>query len=258
MKTKEERELLRNKFNFFVENYTEGVEEIRKKIGIDSSGTLNSFRSPTLKQSISQPYIESFEKHYQIPTTIWEKKFPFNKEKINRTIERYRKELEQKSTIPTSSIYHNPFESIVSDKTKRKLLKILQGRWYVYIHKEESDDIWIVELNIDEWGIVTYPNNNGKGFVNIRPRSSYIEKTTALNETTVLIRFSNKNISYKIFYASVNTIDMGDGKPILNFAFFARKEYLEEEAKEILGSYKQSQLKLDLKFHQRVAKEHQY
>lgn len=72
MKTKEEREVLQCKFDFFVKNYTASVEEIRKKIGIDSAGTLNSFRSTKLKSSISQLYMESLEKHYHLPPKVLE------------------------------------------------------------------------------------------------------------------------------------------------------------------------------------------
>jgi len=257
MTDEEKKELLRRKFCFFVKNYAESKAEIKDKIGIKTIGILTNFCLKDNPANLSQVYMEAFERHYQIPLNIWKKRFPYDEEKMHKEIEKYRKELQKKKKLLLSD-YHNPFESMVSDKKKKEILNTLKGKWYVYVHKEESDDIWIVELHIDEWGIVTYPHNNGKGFVNIRPRSSYIEKITALNETTVLIRFDNDKISYKIFYASVNTIDMSEGKPILNFIFFARKEYTKEEAKKILSSYKKSQLKLNLEFHTKIVNEQQY
>ena len=282
MKTKEERELLQYKFDFFVKNYTEGVEEIRRKIGIDSAGTLNSFRSLKFKSSISKIYMESLEKHYHIPLKFWDKHIPCNEKKLKEIIDNYQQDLKEKKEEEkeNSELLKKLKEEVLLLKKKNKVLKEAQtkislnldtnffkkdidlqnkllGEWNTHLYSstyERTKKIHIFKTYFQENNSVfDVYKNNGKFFIG--EHQTIVFKKTPNEKNFSLIVFQNNNITYKVVIFAIISIQNGTHEEMMQYGFYSKKEYSYEETKKILGEVNNLQLKLDLDFARRIRDE---
>ena len=97
MKADEEKELLRCKLEYIIKNYTDGAEDVKKIIGIRSVGTINNFISKKPKSAtISQLYMESLERKFNIPLKIWENNISCTEKILKHEIDKYRANLKVK------------------------------------------------------------------------------------------------------------------------------------------------------------------
>jgi len=282
MKTKEERELLQSKFNFFVENYTNSMEEVKQKIGIDSVGTLNSFRSSKSKASISKIYMESLEKHYHLPLKFWNKNIPYNEENLRKIITDYQKDLKKKKEQEKENfellkklqeevlILKKRNQSLEEAQTRTtlnlngdlfkedtNLLNNLLGEWHTHLYSstyERTGKIHIFETYFQENNIVfDVYKNSGKFFIG--EHQTIVLKKTHNEKNFSLIVFQNNNVTYKVVIFAIVSIQNGTHEEMMQYGFYSKKKYSYEETKKILGEINKLQLKLDLDFARRIRDE---
>ena len=191
--------------------------------------------------------MESIERHYQIPISIWEHTVTLNE--VNKAIESYRASLkEQMISFDTQDkIFEN----------NDKVFNNLKGVWYAYLYPsnpnsaKETEGIWIVETTIhDDYSVVDYWGNSG--YLKIGKNQSLIIKEPYENSDLTVIRFSNRHVSFEHFRFTIVSNQNGTIHEMVNFGFYARKKYSPQEAKEILGNIEKVQLKLDSNFEKRL------
>lgn len=266
MKEHEKREQLRLKFDFFVEHYTNGIDEIKNKIGIKSAGTLNSFRSPTSSSRISQPYMETIERHFDVPISIWQTNVPYDKNKLDEEIVRFRKDLEkqrkkekvmlklfekhQNSTKnkKQSSIIENLFPK------NQRVWSNLRGDFYAYMygsHVFNGDrEIKCIKTTFhDDFQVIDQHKN--KGVVLLGDSQGIILKKTNAGHFSIIV-FPTKQVTYGTFRFNIISIQNGTDHEMANWGFYSKMKLSIKEAKEILGKKDKVQLKLDLEFAKRV------
>ena len=246
MKEHEKRELLRCKFDFFVENYTNGIEEIKNKIGVKSAGTLNSFRSPSSKAQISRLYMEAIERHFDIPVAMWESSVPCDKDRLKKKISDFQKK-SKKEQEHTGSLF-------MEDK---RLQNNLIGEWNTHLYSsiyKDTGKIHIFKTYFKENSeVVDYHNNRGKFFIG--ENQTVVIKKSPNEKNFSIILFPNIDVTYKIVHFSIISIQNGTSDEMLQYGFYSKKEYSLTDVKRILGEIDSVQLRLDMGFAKRVRAE---
>ena len=242
MKAKEERELLGYKFNFFVENYTDGVEEIRDKIGIKSSGTLNSFRSRNAKTQISRLYMEAIERHFDIPVSVWNSNVLDTKEIWDKQISDFRKKLKQEKKL----------EIFPQDP---RIWEKLKGEFYAYMYGSHifngNREIKCIKTTFyDDFQVIDQHKN--RGVVMLGDYQGIIIKKTPNEGHFSIIVFPIKQVTYGTFRFNIISIQNGTNHEMVNWGFYTKEKISIEKAEDILGQKDKVQLKLDIEFAKRI------
>ncbi len=208
------------------------------------------------EKKLKNVHLLGFCQLHDVPYEVFSNKKINTEEKLTSFLDNYKNSKTKKISNNNSS---NPLENMISKHYREEILNKIKGKWYLHLYNSQAkNEIWIMETNIKSDATVEHPYNDSHGYLHIRQGSSYIEKYLPTFGMTALIRFSNTNIAYKLFYVSINSIDIAEKRPIVNLAFMSRKKYSEKETRNILSSYEKSQLKLDSDFHDRIIKEQQY
>ena len=98
MRSKERDKLLTDKLNFIVEDYiVGGAEELAiKTFGYERQNAISNMSSNNSRTSvIRKVHMESIERRYQIPVSIWNHNVPMKKSIIWELIYEYRLKLKQ-------------------------------------------------------------------------------------------------------------------------------------------------------------------
>ena len=83
-----EEKILADKVNFVIEHFCNGAEKVKNKLGI-GIGVINRWRRKDGQTTpMAKVYQEAFEKHFNIPLSIWEKNVPFHIDSFKQHIEK--------------------------------------------------------------------------------------------------------------------------------------------------------------------------
>ena len=254
-KTELQNDLLTKKLNYIIDEYIDGgKEELSvKTFGYERQNTVTNLCSYKPKsQTIKKIHMESIEKHYQIPLSIWNYSLPFDEEKINIIIEEYR------TSLNRGALSFKEQDKIF--QKNQKLFNKLKGVWYAYLYPSnplsanKTEGIWIVETTIyEDYRVVDWWGN--AGYLKLGKNESLIIKESYENDDLTVIRFSNRHVPFKHFRFTIISNQNNTTHEMVNFGFYSRKKYSPKEAKDILGEMNRVQLKLDLEFEKRLTKQ---
>ena len=139
----------------------------------------------------------------------------------------------------------------------RRLWDNLKGEWNTYlypsVYKKESDIHLFKTYFKDDYEVIDYHENRGRLFMG--ENQSLIVKKTPNEKNFSVIVFQNIEVTYQIIKFAIISIQNGTNKEMMQYGFYSRKEYSQQEAKEILGDIESVQLKLDMGFSQRILDE---
>ncbi len=271
MRSGDKNRLLKSKLNYIIEEHIDGgAEELTKVFGYERQNAISNMCSNNSKNSVvKKVHMESIERHYQIPLSIWSQDIPMNKNIILELIYEYRLKLRQiesekqeylkyKELLKEGSLNFADRDTIF--QKNRKLFEKLRGLWYAYLYAsnpksaEKTEGIWIVKTTIyDDYSVVDYWEN--KGYLKIGKHESLIIKESYDNDDLTVIRFPNRQVPSQNFRFVIISNQNNTAHEMVNFGFYSRKRYSAQEAKRILGDISKSQLKLDLDFNDRINKE---
>jgi len=236
--------ILANRLDHIILQHIKVAKKITKAFGFKSETMVSNFKNTNHTATICQLHMDGLEKYFDIPLSIWEDT-PLSYEEIDQKIIEYKKH--KQNSIESSKT--NLFEP------NEKVFEKLKGKWYGYMYASNppsaKEGIWLIETTIyDDYSVEDYWGN--RGYLQIGKNQSIIFKQPYENDDLTIIRFSNRHISFQHFrFVAIsnqnNTLD-----EMINFGFFSRKKYTEKEAKEILGEQKDVQMKLNMKFAQRL------
>jgi hypothetical protein len=238
------------KLNYLLEHYMSATE-VTKAFGFKSNTMISNMRKG--QTNIATLHMEGLEKHFHIPVEIFEH-FITTKHEINKCIKDYRKQLQQ----PTRSVEMLPYHQF-SKKVfpmNDKFFQKLKGIWYGYVYPSNpassKDGVYEVKTIIaKDYSVIDQPWGN-KGFLQIGKNESLIIKESYEHNDLTIIRFSNRQVHSGLFrFVSISNQNHTLHE-LVNFGFFSRKQYSANEAKEILGTKENKQLKLDLDFNERL------
>ena len=244
-------ELTRKKLIYIINNYIEGgkKELATNTFGYDKENVVSNFCSPTVNSHLKKLHMESIERHHKIPMNLWEKSLSYDEIQIDKLIKEYRLNLKN-GLFPK-----NEKETIFTNN--KKLFQKLKGVWYAYIYASNpttaqiTDGIWIVPTEIyDDYTVIDHWNN--KGYLKLGKNESLIIKESYENNDLTVIRFQNRQVPFENFRFTIVSNQNHTTHEMVNFGFYSRKKYTPQEAKRILGDMNKVQLKLDLKFDERL------
>lgn len=251
-KTELQNDLLTEKLNYIIDEYIDGgKEELSvKTFGYERQNTVTNLCSYKPKsQTIKKIHMESIEKHYQIPLSIWKHSLPFDKEKMNIIIEEY------KTSLNKGALSFKEEDHIF--QKNQKLFTKLKGVWYAYLYPSnplsanKTEGIWIVETTIyEDYRVVDWWGN--AGYLKLGKNESLIIKESYDNNDLTIIRFPNRQIPSQHFRFVIVSNQNNTEHEMVNFGFYSRIKYSPQKAKEILGEREKIQLKLDTTFNDRI------
>jgi hypothetical protein len=268
MRSGDKNRLLKSKLNYIINEHIDGgAEELTRVFGYERQNAISNMSSNNSKNSvIRKVHMESIERHYQIPVSIWNHNVPMKKSIIWELIYEYRLKLKQQETerkeylkyqklLKEGSLNFSDRDTIF--KKNKKLFDKLKGVWYAYLYAsnpksaEKTEGIWIVETTIyDDYSVVDYWEN--RGYLKIGKHESLIIKESYDNDDLTVIRFPNRQVPSQNFRFVIVSNQNNTAHEMVNFGFYSRKKYTPQEAKRILGDKSKSQLKLDLDFNDRI------
>lgn len=254
----EKNRLLKDKLNYIIDEHIDGgAEELKKIFGYKRQNVISNMCSNNSPNSvIKKIHMESIEKHYQIPLSIWRDNLPLDKKILRDLIYKYRAktELQKKERLLNFS------DKDIIFQENKKLFKKLKGLWYAYLYAsnpksaKDTEGIWIVETTIgDDYSVVDYWGNSG--YLKIGKHESLIIKESYDNDDLTVIRFPNRQVPSQNFRFVIVSNQNNTTHEMVNYGFYSRKKYTPQEAKRILGDKSKSQLKLDLEFNDRINRE---
>lgn len=286
IREKQYKEQLAKKLSYIIERLNLSKHEISTTIGYKSSSMVSRYANvKNLKDNLPEAQQKNLENAYQVPMSIWEHNTFYNidtqeinKEEIDEAIKQYKISIENK--VENDNLQIQELQNLtlkLQDENKalkeelqtmskrtpfqqnEKFKPFLVGTWYVYsfaIEPEKYHDGVILRVtNIYEDYTIDDTDGN-HGYLNIREKESFIEKTTKDIGNIVLIRFFNEHIVQDILPCSISSsIQNNTHISLLNFAFMSRKRYTSKEAKEILKDKVKLQLKIDSNFLDRIDQE---
>jgi len=271
MRSGDKNRLLKSKLNYIIDEHIDGgAEELTRVFGYERQNAISNMSSNNSRTSvIRKVHMESIERHYQIPVSIWNHNVPMKKSIIWELIYEYRLKLKQQERekkeylkyqklLKEGSLNFSDRDTIF--KKNKKLFDKLKGVWYAYLYAsnpksaEKTEGIWIVETTIyDDYSVVDYWEN--RGYLKIGKHESLIIKESYDNDDLTVIRFPNRQVPSQNFRFVIVSNQNNTAHEMVNFGFYSRKKYTPQEAKRILGDKSKSQLKLDLDFNDRINKE---
>jgi hypothetical protein len=221
------------KLDFIIDYLKLTNEEIAKKFGVDAVLKISKIR-----KDLKLFHLYAFEKIYDIPYKIFEDKSINTEEQIIKILD--------KKKIVKDNIFGK----------NQEILEKLEGKWYAYLYPSNPVyDIYEIETEIyDDYSVVDENNNNG--YLKIGKNESIIIKEAYNSKNLIIIRFSNRHISFGIFYFVLVSTQNLINEDMVNFGFYSRNKHSLEEAWKILGDKEKVQLKLDLKFKERIVDEY--
>lgn len=261
MRSEERNRLLKDKLNYIIDEHIDGgAEELKRVFGYERQNAISNICSNNSKNSVIRKiHMESIEKHYQIPLSIWNYDVPMNKKVIKELIYGYRAKLRQKELEKKERQLDFSEKDTIFQENK-KLFEKLKGVWYAYLYAsnpksaEKTEGIWIVETTIhDDYSVIDYWENSG--YLKIGKHESLIIKESYDNDDLTVIRFPNRQVPSQNFRFVIVSNQNNTSHEMINFGFYSRKKYTPQEAKRILGDKNKSQLKLDLDFNDRINRE---
>ena len=250
-KSEIDNQILTKKLNYIIETYIKGgkKELAINTFGYDRENSVGNFCSLKSSAVIKKIHMESINKHYKIPMSIWDEDIPFNKSEIDKLIKKYRLSLQK-------SLFLDIEEDTIFSKNS-KLFKKLKGVWYAYIYPSnpisaiDTEGVWIVETEIyDDYTVIDQWSN--KGYLKLGKQESLIIKESYENNDLTVIRFQNRQVPFEHFRFTIVSNQNYTTHEMVNFGFYSRHKYTPKEAKEILGDMSKVQLKLDLEFEERL------
>jgi len=271
MGSEDKNRLLKEKLSYIIEEHIDGgAEELTKVFGYERQNAISNMCSNSSKNSVIRKlHMESIERHYKIPISIWNFDIPMNKNLIQELIYKYRLKLTQQEKekkeylkyqklIKEGSLNFSDRDTIF--QKNKKLFEKLKGVWYAYLYAsnpksaEQTEGIWIVKTTIyDDYSVVDYWEN--RGYLKIGKHESLIIKESYDNDDLTVIRFPNRQVPSQNFRFVIVSNQNNTTHEMVNFGFYSRKKYTAKEAKRILGDINKSQLKLDLDFNDRINQE---
>jgi len=233
-----------DKLNYILENYI-SASEVTRAFGFKSNTMVSKMRKG--QTHISTLHLEGLEKHFDIPTKLFEYNIIYNKKDIDILIQEYKdQKIENQEYLS-----HNFF------KKNTKLIRKLKGRWYAYSYPNKSKninnskEIQIIQTEIhDDYTIID--ENKNRGIVRIGQNQSLILMKSYNNDNLTIIHFQNRQILYNTFRFVIISTQSGHEQEIINFGFYSRTQYNPQAAKEILGDSSKIQIKLDSDFNERI------
>jgi len=145
-----------------------------------------------------------------------------------------------------------PKENFLFSQDNRVLQKLLKddGLWYFYSYPSNpniKEKVWIIQTQFFEnFTLIDAYRNRGQLFIGTRQSIAIKEGNNSKNITAIV--FDNSKISYGVLPFARISKSNGIEEQMLNFGFFAQREFNQEEAIEILGNIKKMQLKIDYEF----------
>lgn len=234
---------LADRLDYVITQHIKVASKITHAFGFRTNTMISNLRNSNHSTTITQLHMDGLEKYFDIPLAVWEDT-PLSKEEINQYILEYQ-EKKRHTLSPKERLF----------KKNSKIFEQLKGVWYGYMYASNpssaKEGIWLIETTIyDDYSVKDYWGNSG--YLKIGKNQSIIFKKPYENDDLTVIKFSNRHISFEHFrFVAIsnqnNTLD-----DMVNFGFFSRKKYSEEEAKEILGDREKMQLKLDMEFAQNI------
>jgi len=235
---KDEDILISLKFDHIIDNYIGSMVDIKNAFGFDSMTKISAFKNPHNKSNLKKVHIESLERHFNIPTEVFDKNIAI--EEMDRLIKEYRDR-----TYDKIFTHENP-----------SLLKNIKGTLYAHSYASRTISkpcgINIIKTIINEdYSVIDQAGN--KGVLKVGLEQSFIIKESKNAKNFNIIRFDNHQALYGNFRFVILSNQNGTrGEEMLNFGFYSRKAHTPEEAQKILGDIAKVQLKLDAEFAKRV------
>jgi hypothetical protein len=268
MRNRDKNRLLKSKLSYIIDEHIDGgAEELTRVFGYERQNAISNMCSNNSKTSVIRKlHMESIEKHYKIPLSIWDNDIPMEERVIEELIYEYRLKLRQQEVdkkeyqkyqklLKEGSLNFSDRDTIF--QKNQKLFQKLKGVWYAYLYAsnpksaEKTEGIWIVETTIyDDYSVVDYWEN--RGYLKIGKHESLIIKESYDNDDLTVIRFPNRQVPSQNFRFVIISNQNNTTHEMVNFGFYSRKKHTPQEAKRILGDINKSQLKLDLDFNDRI------
>lgn len=234
LETKEE------KFKFLIQEYFKLTQkELAKEFDVRETEMSKIINNQEKK--LKNIHILGFCHLYDVPYEIFTNKKLDTEEKVILFLDSYKSSQEE--------------EIFQKDE---QLMKNLVGTWYAYLYPSslispiQNNGIWIVKTVITEDYKVIDEHNN-KGILQVGKHQSLIIKEANTEKNLTVIRFLNRQVTYKIFRFVIVSNQNITNNDMVNFGFYSKEKYSPEIAKEILGDIKKVQLKLDLEFDERMS-----
>ena len=222
---------LKQKLTFILDDYLPySQHEIAQKLGI-STGRLSQWKS---QDSLKEYHYYALQGAFNIPIEIFENEAINTKEKIINLLNK------------RSNTNKSPFN--------KALLKLLQGKWYVYSYHSLSNEIEEDILQIENKKI-THINKSGNiGYqgeiLEINEAYALFSLTKEHNKLYMLLPVENlhKEILYGMLFTKNNLLR----DDFAQFFILSKKRIDLEQAKIILGDKSQLQLHLNRDFLERI------
>ncbi|MCH9740866.1 MAG: hypothetical protein K0U38_08520 [Epsilonproteobacteria bacterium] len=240
-----DKQLRSNKFDYILDEYLSAVE-VQNIFGYDSPNMMYKLRHG--ESPLTEPHIKHLEYNCNIPSEVFEKRIPFNREdtsNIDSIIKEHYKKLGGQEFIAKNNnhlFYENP-----------KLLQKLTGEWYAHFYASaESRGVYAIKTTIQSDGVIVDENNN-RGRLFLGKKQSMIIKESHNSENLVSITFENTQVAFNLFYFSMLSKQNLTNQEMLSFGFLSKKMFTQEETEKILGRKERQQLKIDFEFTQRIS-----